>query len=113
MERRSRTRWRLELDGGIEFPLTATTVVLGRNPASGDPDIQDIAVPDATRTLSKVHARLRRDGEEWTVTDLKSTNGVVVVADDGTETELEPGASVAVTGEFFLGEVGMRIVAVR
>jgi predicted component of type VI protein secretion system len=98
------------VEGGPSLPLSADTVVLGRKPATGAPGTQDLAVPDTTRTLSKVHARVERAEEGWIITDLESTNGVVVVAVDGTETLLERGASAPLTGRFVLGKVAMSIV---
>jgi pSer/pThr/pTyr-binding forkhead associated (FHA) protein len=56
-----------------------------------------------------VHARLDLVDDEWTITDLNSTNGVLVVESDGTETLLDPGAAVRVRGRFILGKVGMSI----
>jgi hypothetical protein len=110
VERRPRIRFALQVEGGPSLPLTADTVVLGRKPATGVPGTQDLAVPDTTRTLSKVHARVQRGEEGWIITDLESTNGVVVVAADGTETLLERGASAPLTGRFVLGKVAMSIV---
>jgi hypothetical protein len=110
VDRRPRIRAVLQVEGGPAIPLTADRVVLGRKPAGGAPGTQDLAVPDTTRTLSKVHARVERGEEGWIITDLESTNGVVVVASDGTETLLDRGASSPVTGRFILGKVAMSIV---
>lgn len=109
VDRRSRMRWHLVLEDGTRLPLSGTAVVLGRNP-DANPGEQKIAVPDRTRTLSKTHARLDLQGEEWRLTDLHSTNGVVLVADDGTETLLDAGESVLGTGRFILGEVALQVV---
>ncbi|WP_341940445.1 DUF5684 domain-containing protein [Microbacterium sp. LWH10-1.2] len=98
----------LVLDDGRTFALSATSIVIGRNP-EGEPGEQRLAIPDKTRTLSKTHARLVVQGDEWRLTDLHSTNGVVVVADDGAETLLDPGESVTGAGRFVLGEVGMHV----
>lgn len=98
----------LALDDGRTFALSATSIVIGRNP-EGEPGEQRLAIPDKTRTLSKTHARLVVQGDEWRLTDLHSTNGVVVVADDGAETLLDPGESVTGAGRFVLGEVGMHV----
>lgn len=102
----------LVLDDGRKFGLSGASVVIGRNPV-GDPGEQCLAVSDTTRTLSKTHARLVVHDDEWRLTDLHATNGVVVVADDGTEVLLDPGESVIGTGRFILGEVGMHVVAER
>jgi pSer/pThr/pTyr-binding forkhead associated (FHA) protein len=98
----------LVLDDGRTFALSATSIVIGRNP-DGDPGEQRLSIPDKTRTLSKTHARLVVQGDEWRLTDLHSTNGVVVVADDGHETLLDAGESVTGAGRFILGEVGMHV----
>ncbi|MBW8762804.1 MAG: FHA domain-containing protein [Microbacterium sp.] len=98
----------LVLDDGRTFALSATSIVIGRNP-EGEPGEQRLSIPDKTRTLSKTHARLVVQGEEWRLTDLHSTNGVVVVADDGAETLLDAGESVTGAGRFVLGEVGMHV----
>ena len=109
VDRRPRIRSVLQVEAGPAIPLTADVVVLGRRPSTGEPGVQDLAVPDTTRTLSKVHARLQRDEGGWVITDLESTNGVVIVGDDGTETLLERGASAPASGRFILGKVAMSI----
>jgi hypothetical protein len=67
-------------------------------------------VPDSTKTLSKNHARLElsEDGT-WTVVDLDSTNGVIIIEPDGTESLLPRGGSAPVPGRFVLGKVAMRV----
>lgn len=100
----------LVLDDGRRFVLSGASVVIGRNP-EGAPREQRLAISDDTRTLSKTHARLVVNGDEWRLTDLHSTNGVVVVAEDGTETLLDAGESVVGKGRFVLGDVGMHVIA--
>ncbi|MFT4258268.1 FHA domain-containing protein, partial [Microbacterium sp.] len=102
----------LVLDDGRRFPLSGASVVIGRNPV-GEPGEQRLAISDETRTLSKTHARLVVTDDEWRLTDLHATNGVVVVADDGSEVLLDAGESVVGTGRFILGEVGMHVIAER
>ena len=109
VDRRPRIHWLLKVDEADAIPLTRTHVLLGRKPVSSDPTLQAVPVPDTSRTLSKLHARLDLVDDQWTITDLNSTNGVVLVSEDGTETIAEPGASVPVTGRFLLGNVGMSI----
>jgi hypothetical protein len=109
VDRRPKVSWILQLDNGKRFPLTSDRVALGRNPASDDSDTQLLPVPDSTRTLSKTHATLTLTDGEWTVTDLNSTNGVVVVGDGDAETLLAPGTSSWAPGRFILGKVGMRV----
>jgi hypothetical protein len=109
VDRRPRVAWSLALDDGRTFPLSATEVALGRNPSSSDAAVQLLPIPDTTRTLSKTHARLTLDDGQWTITDLGSTNGVLVVGADDVETLLEPSEPTVLTGRFILGKVGMRI----
>ena len=110
--RKRGVRRSLVLDDGRSFALSGASVVIGRNPI-GEPGEQRLAISDTTRTLSKTHARLVVQEDEWRLTDLHATNGVVVVADDGAETLLDPGESVIGNGRFILGEVGMHVVAER
>jgi pSer/pThr/pTyr-binding forkhead associated (FHA) protein len=109
VDRRPVAPWRLVVDGGESFRLSGTRVTLGRRPDGAGSGGQEIAVPDSTRTLSKVHARLDLADGVWTVTDLDATNGVIVIEADGTENLLDPGASAPVSERFVLGKVGMRI----
>jgi pSer/pThr/pTyr-binding forkhead associated (FHA) protein len=108
VDRRPWIQWRLSVDGVGEFPLTGESVLLGRKPTSTNGS-QALAIPDTTRTLSKVHARLDLVDGAWIITDLNSTNGVVIPAPDGTEQLLSPGEAVAVSGTFILGKVSMSI----
>lgn len=101
--------WNVRLDDGRYFAVTASQIELGRNPSSKDPATQLLAIDDSTRTLSKSHARLTYSDGQWTITDLKSTNGVVVVAADGEHNVLDSGASAVVHEEFILGDVGARL----
>ncbi|MRG61717.1 FHA domain-containing protein, partial [Agromyces sp. CFH 90414] len=108
VDRRPRVTWRLVLDDGTELGLTADRVLLGRNPSTADPAEQRLPVPDSTRTLSKTHARLVLADGQWSITDLGSTNGVLV--DEGGEERLiDPHDPVPARGRFVLGEVGMRV----
>lgn len=110
--RRRGVRRSLVLDDGRKFSLSGASVVIGRNPI-GEPGEQRLAISDTTRTLSKTHARLVVHDDEWRLTDLHATNGVVVVEENGTETLLDPGESVTGNGRFILGEVGMHVIAER
>lgn len=109
VDRRPKVAWFLSVEGGSRMPLKATHVLLGRRPTSAEKDTQALPIPDSTRTLSKVHARLDLNNGAWTITDLDSTNGVLLVGADGTETLVEPGIATEVTGRFLLGKVGMAI----
>lgn len=100
--------WTLITDDGGRHPLEADVVVLGRRPSGEEPGVQYLAVPDTSRTLSKQHACLTREGDGWIVTDLQSTNGVFLDL-DGVERQLAPGDSAPVSGRLLLGTVGLRI----
>jgi hypothetical protein len=108
VDRRPVVPWKLRTDDGFEVALTASKIVLGRNPASTELDVEAIAIPDTTRTLSKTHARLDLVDGEWTVTDLHSTNGVLLGA-DGAEELIAVGEAVALRSRFVLGKVGMTL----
>jgi len=109
VDRRPVITWSLVVEDGPTLRISEDHVLLGRKPASTASDTQALAIPDTTRTLSKVHARLDLDDGTWFITDLNSTNGVLLRADDGTETEVESGVRVAVTGTFVLGKVAMSL----
>lgn len=79
----------LVFDDGTSFDLPdGTDIVLGRNPQAPE-GAQAMSFLDDTRSMSKTHARLRRDGEAITVHDAGSTNGTALVDDDGNETIIE------------------------
>ena len=110
VDRRPIVRWSLITDSGVVLPLKSDSVLLGRKPVSSDLSVEPIAVPDESRTLSKNHARLElRDGL-WTVTDLNSTNGVILVSADGAEVQLPAGGSSPLAEQFILGNVILRLV---
>lgn len=109
VDRRPVLRYRLVVDGAGSFPLAGQRILLGRKPVSSDAGVQALAVPDATKTLSKVHARLDLADGAWTITDLGSTNGVVLLDADGAERILEAGVTAPVTGTFVLGKLAMSI----
>lgn len=102
------TGWNLVLPNGTAVALTARVVVLGRKPAA-EPGAQAIPVDDQTRTMSKRHARLDWDGRVWRVTDLGSTNGVVVIDSQGTAIPVPGGSSVGVIEQFLLGDARLSL----
>jgi hypothetical protein len=87
--RRLRGTWRLTLPDGSSHPLTGTTV-LGRQPevsaAAGASQTLEIHDPDGL--VSKSHAVLELESGRLAIRDLDSTNGVIALAADGTETEV-------------------------
>lgn len=109
VDRQPKARWSLVTDDGTLLPLEASVVVLGRNPRQVADGEQRLIVPDPSRTLSKTHAELRRDGEQWSVIDLGSTNGVLVPDASGDEQLLEPGVATPVAERFVLGTLGLRL----
>ncbi|MBK0417601.1 FHA domain-containing protein [Leucobacter sp. CSA1] len=104
-----RQNWVLVLPDGEEIPLPGGDVVVGRKPQAVAGSTV-LAIPDPTRTLSKSHARMRFDGESWTIEDLGSTNGLVLVAESGEEIEAVPGQAVLATEQMIIGtlEVALR-----
>lgn len=104
--RAQRAKWQLVAATGSPVPLTAEVIILGRRPAADPvfPTAQLIAVHDDARTVSKTHARLELRGETWIVTDLGSTNGVLVRTLMGDEVEVEPGGALDAGERFFLGD---------
>ncbi|MCI4658204.1 FHA domain-containing protein [Cryobacterium sp. ZS14-85] len=103
--------WILETGDGVPVSLTSPVVFLGRNPAgSGEyPEAQLVAVADTGKTVSKSHARIELSNGVWTITDLRSTNGIVLIDGAGDERELVAGASALLTERFLLGELAARI----
>ena len=103
--------WILEPGGSKAIRITSPVALLGRNPAVNAifPDAQLVLVPDSSKTMSKNHARIALDDGIWTIYDLGSTNGVVLVSADGEETVLESGASAILTETFKLGELPIRL----
>jgi hypothetical protein len=113
LARRRRTVWRLTPPDGTPIVLTGDTVVLGRRPVASvsDSQTQLVEIADPTRSLSKTHARLElRDGV-WFITDLNSTNGIYLVDEGGSETEIAPESPAEAGSEFLLGQLRMTLTA--
>ncbi len=98
--------WQLVPAAGAPVAITADVVILGRRPAADTafPKAQLIAVAGEALTVSKTHARLERHDDVWTITDLASTNGVLVRTFMGEEVEVEPGSKIDAGERFFLGD---------
>lgn len=108
---RRRTPWMLHTPLGAAITVSSDVLIIGRRPSS-DPQhahAQLVPVADETRTMSKTHARLELHGDAWTITDLDSTNGVVLLGLDGAETELVSGRPEPLTESFLLGDAELRL----
>lgn len=108
---RRRAAWHLVPPSGAGVPLVSDVVIVGRQPV-GDPSrprAQLVAVEDRTRTMSKTHARLELRSDTWHVTDLHSTNGVVLMSFMDAEIELEPGSEAPAGERFLLGDAELRL----
>lgn len=103
-----RKRWGIELPSGEIEELIGDDVVVGRRP-SGAEGVSLLKIADPTRTLSKSHVRMRRDGDTWTIEDLQSTNGVSVDRGHGVEV-IEAGREVRASEHMIIGtlEVTLR-----
>lgn len=102
-------QWMLLPDGGAPVELTGDVAIVGRHPLPDAryPGAQLITVRHAT--VSKTHARIERRGTGWLITDLASTNGVVVVDGDGTDYDATPGSPAHVRERLRLGEMEVRV----
>jgi len=107
--RRSKS-WVLTTDDGQRVRLTQAVALLGRNPTPDRsyPEAQLVSLNDTAKTVSKTHARIELSDGAWRVTDLDSTNGVVLL-DGSDETELQSGTSALLTERFLLGELPVLI----
>lgn len=103
--------WILHTEDGQRVQLSAPVVLLGRNPAHSrtHPEAQLVSVTDSGKTVSKLHARLELVDGAWSIVDLNSTNGVVLIDEAGTENELTEGVTTPLTERFLLGELPCRI----
>ncbi len=108
--RRRRTGWSLIAPSGREVAVVADVMLLGRRPgvANDFPGAQLVAIDDAT--VSKTHARLELREGAWYITDLDSTNGVVLTTDRGAEVDVAPSVTVEAGERFLLGDAEIRLV---
>ena len=91
---RSATGWRIVLDGGAQQGVGGQ-VLVGRQVKAADPRwpaARLLSVADTTKSVSKVHALFEADPANFWVTDLGSTNGVIIALANGSELVLAPGA---------------------
>lgn len=87
----------LELADGRTIDAGAP-VLIGRNPAATRewPNAQLVAVDDEAKSVSKTHAAFAMHDGSFAVTDLDSTNGVLVTMPDGTELVPEAGQPLVI-----------------
>ncbi|PRI10186.1 FHA domain-containing protein [Leucobacter massiliensis] len=103
-----RGTWGLELPDGEVLELLGDDVVLGRKPEPQE-GATTLQIVDPTRTMSKTHARLRRRGEDWTIEDLRSTNGVALVDEGGETIPLEAGREYEAVEQLIIGTLPVRL----
>lgn len=98
----------LSWDGGEAVRVTKEQVIVGRRVPRvlRSDQSQIIEVNDPTKTVSAKHARLSRINGKWFIEDLESTNGIYLVAEDGSELELQK--QTEVTEKFYLGDVAFK-----
>lgn len=107
MSSRKNPSWILETSAGQTVPLTGTSAILGRKPTNSEhlPASQLIILEEPGKTVSKTHARLDFVRGQWIITDLNSSNGVVLIDADGSEQELRFGASSPIAQKILLGDL--------
>ncbi|WP_157005915.1 FHA domain-containing protein [Agromyces laixinhei] len=90
--------WVLALDDGQRFQVGGS-LVLGRDPAPVPVRQHATLVPvvDPAKSVSKTHAIVDLEGAELSITDLHSTNGVLVTDAHGAEHDLDPGERVVLS----------------
>lgn len=105
--------WVLLIEGSERLPLLGGTIVLGRRPEApeGLPGATLLRIVDVTRTVSKTHALLSHVDGQWWMTDLDSTNGILVKAGAPDEVELTPGVATRMDGPFWLGDLRAEILS--
>jgi len=105
--KRGEASWVLEIVGGARYRLPDDSVVIGR--ATARPAPETLAIEDATRTMSKVHAELTLEENGWHVRDLGSTNGTYL-RDGDEEWPVVGDRPVLVEGALLLGDLEARIL---
>jgi FHA domain len=104
--------WRLTLADGQSVEASHS-MVLGRDPAVVPvrPQAERIAVCDPAKSVSKTHAIIDLDATGLSVTDLHSTNGVMVTRPDGRQDDLPPGGRAVLTAgsRVLLGEFAIDV----
>ena len=114
MSRNTSQMWALRWASGQSALFSIGPVVVGRNPTAhaGHVGAQLVQLEDSTRTVSKSHALFEYSAGVWYVTDLQSTNGVILVSESGLHTDAVPGQRVQATPHLMLGDLDVRLVQV-
>ncbi|GAA2719985.1 FHA domain-containing protein [Cellulomonas aerilata] len=85
---------RLAMSTGDHVPLNRP-VLIGRAPQAARVHSTQVprlvTVPSPLQDISRTHAEVRMDGDDVVLTDLHSTNGVLVVRSDAGPQRLQPG----------------------
>lgn len=103
-----RMRWGLELPDGEVLELASDDIVVGRKPQALESS-ETLLIADPTRTMSKSHARMRRDGETWSVEDLQSTNGLALIDEAGEPHRIDTGIAIPATELMVFGTLEVRL----
>ena len=96
--------------GGEGITIDQEKARIGRDPAS------DVRLRDAS--ISRLHAEIRREGEDWVIVDLNSANGIRVEEQPVSRAVLEPGqtlrlGSVCFRVDIDRGDLGSTVVMRR
>src|SRR2546422_425866 len=67
-----------ECDYFASVELARDAVTVGRLPEPDEAEPPDVALPDATHVISRIHCRLVRERGAWWVVDTDSRNGTYV-----------------------------------
>lgn len=106
--------WRLRLPDGGTVDVDET-MLLGRRPtaSAGPSGARLVILDDPERTVSRSHLVVAPNpGAGVLITDVSTSNGVVRVGSDGTETVLEPGVATAIAAPCLL-VLGLYRIAVE
>jgi pSer/pThr/pTyr-binding forkhead associated (FHA) protein len=83
---------------GVWFAIKGRSATVGRDPSC------DLTIPDLT--VSRRHAELRLDGDQWRISDLGSTNGTSVA---GEPVERGAWVTVSIGDEIELGNIAVTL----
>ncbi len=110
VRRRAGAHWRLVLPDSRHVEVSGSLLV-GRDPAANNkyPGATFLTIDDDGHSISKTHAVFEVDTEGLWITDLDSTNGVVIIQTDAQElditanvrTQIHPGSDVEL-GDFII-----------